>query len=193
MGNLTLQNVRLSYAHIWEAHSMDPATQAPRFSASLLLPKTDTAQVQAVQRAIQQALQEGAAKFNGTIPPAAALKLPLRDGDAERADDPVYAGHWFLNANSKTRPQIVDENVQPILDQELVYSGCYVNVSLSFFAFNRNGNRGVAVGLGPIQKVRDGEKLGGGPDAASVFQALGGGAGYGQPNPAAGEDLGFLA
>ena len=75
--------------------------------------------------------------------------------------DRVYAGHWFINANSKTAPQIVDKAVKPILNRDEVYSGCYARVSLNFYAFNSNGNKGIACGLGNIQKIRDGEPLGG--------------------------------
>ena len=106
------------------------------------------------------AIKDGAAKFGGKIPNKAALKLPLRDGDLER-DDEAYKGAYFVNANSTTAPQIVD--------RAEVYSGCYARVSINFYAFNSNGNRGIACGLGNIQKVRDGEPLGGRSSAADDF------------------------
>ena len=112
-------------------------------------------------KAIDAAIDAGTAKFGGKRPNKAALKLPLRDGDTER-DDEAYANSFFVNANSLTPPQVVDENVSPILDRSEVYSGCYARVSLSFYAFNTNGNKGVACGLGNIQKIRDGEPLGAG-------------------------------
>ena len=114
------------------------------------------------------AIKDGAAKFGGKIPNKAALKLPLRDGDLER-DDEAYKGAYFVNANSTTAPQIVDRSVQPILDRAEVYSGCYARVSINFYAFNSNGNRSIACGLGNIQKVRDGEPLGGRSSAADDF------------------------
>ena len=95
-------------------------------------------------------------------------QLPLRDGDTER-DDEAYKNSFFVNANSTTAPQIVDRSVQPILDRSEVYSGCYARVSVNFYAFNSNGNRGIACGLGNIQKVRDGEPLGGKSSAADDF------------------------
>ena len=95
--------VRLSYANIW-----DPKTPVsggdPRYSCSLIIPKSDTETVDAINRAIDCAIQEGIGKFGGKIPNKAALKLPLRDGDLEREDD-AYKGCWFINANSKTAPQ----------------------------------------------------------------------------------------
>ena len=84
-------------------------------------------------------------------------------------DPKHYKNSFFVNANSTTAPQIVDRSVQPILDRSEVYSGCYARVSVNFYAFNSNGNRGIACGLGNIQKVRDGEPLGGKSSAADDF------------------------
>lgn len=162
--------VRLSYANIWEPKSINGSD--PKYSVSLLIPKSDTATVKAIEAAIEEALQAGIGKFGGKIPPRGSLKLPLRDGDTEREDE-AYAGHYFLNANSKNPPQVVDASVAPILDRAEVYSGCYGRVSITFYAFNTNGNKGVAVGLGNIQKLRDGEPLGGGNvSAESDFGAF---------------------
>ncbi|MCI7550729.1 MAG: DUF2815 family protein [Actinomycetaceae bacterium] len=151
--------VRLSYAHVWEPNSIQGGK--PKYSVSLIIPKTDTATITAIEKAIDVAIEQGVGKFGGKRPNKAALKLPLRDGDIER-DDEAYANAYFLNANSLTAPQIVDQDVAPILDRAEVYSGCYARVSLSFYAFNTNGNRGIACGLGNIQKIRDGEPLGAG-------------------------------
>ena len=159
--------VRLSYANVWEPASVNGGS--PKYSVSLLISKHDEKTVAAINAAIDTAIRDGAAKFGGKIPNRAALKLPLRDGDTER-DDEAYKGCWFLNANSSTAPQIVDRSVQPILDRSEVYSGCYARVSINFYAFNTNGNRGIACGLGNIQKVRDGEPLAGKPSAADDFQ-----------------------
>ena len=159
--------VRLSYANVWEPASINGGS--PKYSVSLLIPKHDEKTVAAINAAIDTAIRDGAARFGGKIPNRAALKLPLRDGDTER-DDEAYKGCWFLNANSNTAPQIVDRSVQPILDRGEVYSGCYARVSINFYAFNTNGNRGIACGLGNIQKVRDGEPLAGKSSAADDFQ-----------------------
>ena len=162
-------NTRLSYFHGWEPVSINGGE--PKYSVSVLIPKTDKATVDAVSRAVDAAIEEGVAKFGGKKPNKAALKMPLRDGDLER-DDEAYKGHYFINANSKTAPQIVDKAVKPILDREEVYSGCYGRVSLNFYAFNSNGNKGVACGLGNIQKIRDGESLGNRTTAAEDFTTL---------------------
>ncbi|AIR11010.1 Phage protein [Ligilactobacillus salivarius] len=163
-------NTRLSYANIWEPKSINGGKE--KYSVSLIIPKSDTKTVTAIEKAIDAAIEEGIGKFGGKKPNKAALKLPLRDGDLEK-DDVNYKDTYFINANSITAPQIVDKQVQPILDQTEVYSGCYARVSISFYAFNTNGNRGVACGLGNIQKIRDGEPLGGHSSASDDFTAIG--------------------
>lgn len=163
---ITGKNTRLSYFHGWEPTSINGGPE--RYSVSVLIPKEDKETVKAINDAIDAAIEEGIAKFGGKKPNKAAIKLPLRDGDTEREDE-AYAGHWFINANSKTVPQIVDKAVKPILDRDEVYSGCYARVSLNFYAFNSNGNKGIACGLGNIQKIRDGESLGGRSSATDDF------------------------
>ena len=158
--------VILSYANVHEPKSINGGT--PKYSVSLIIPKTDTKTINAINAAVDAAIEEGKGKFGGKIPNKAALKLPLRDGDAER-DDEAYKGCYFVNANSTTAPQIVDRAVNPVLDRSEVYSGVYARVSINFYAFNSNGNRGVACGLGNIQKIRDGEPLGGKSSAADDF------------------------
>ena len=138
--------VRLSYANVWEPASINGSN--PKYSVSLIIPKTDTKTIDAINAAVDAAIKDGAAKFGGKIPNKAALKLPLRDGDLER-DDEAYKGAYFVNANSTTAPQIVDRAVQPILDRAEVYSGCYARVSINFYAFNSNGNHLWAVVLPP--------------------------------------------
>lgn len=158
--------VRLSYANVHEPKSINGGT--PKYSVSLIIPKSDTKTLSAIQMAVDAAIEEGRGKFGGKIPSKAALKLPLRDGDIER-DDEAYKNCFFVNANSSAAPEIVDQELNPIMNRSEVYSGVYARVSLNFYAFNSNGNRGVACGLGNIQKIRDGEPLGGKTTAADDF------------------------
>lgn len=165
---LVLKGVRLSYANIWEPK--EDQSGVPKYSCSLLIPKSETKQLNAIKKAIEAAKIDGKAKLadkKGNVP--SSVKTPLRDGDEDREDDEVYMGHFFINANAKNRPQIVDKKVEPILDQSEVYSGCYANVSVNFFAYNSDGNKGIGCGLGNIQKVKDGERLGGGSTAEEDF------------------------
>mgnify|MGYP000915215346 FL=1 len=159
--------VRLSYANVWEPKSINGG--AEKYSVSLIIPKSDTKTLSAINEAVNAAIEEGKGKFGGKIPNKAALKLPLRDGDIDRPDDEAYANSYFINANSLTAPQVVDRSVNPVLDRSEVYSGVYARVSINFYAFNSNGNKGIACGLGNIQKIRDGEPLGGRTSAAEDF------------------------
>lgn len=167
MAHLVTGKVRLSYEHVWEPAAIKDGD--PKYSVSLIIPKSDKKTIKAIQDAVEQAKQDGKAKFGGRIP--ANLKLPLRDGDIERPEDEAYANSYFINANSKDKPQIVDKQVQPILDRNEVYSGCYARVSISIYPFNTNGNRGIACGLGNIQKIADGEPLGGRTRAEDDFDS----------------------
>ena len=119
--------------------------------------------IEKINKAIRAAYEEGQSKLKGTskyMPDLDDLKLPLRDGDKERKGDPTYAGCMFINANSSTAPGIVDADRQPILERSEVYSGVYGRASITLYAFNSNGNRGIACGLNNLQKIRDGEPLG---------------------------------
>ena len=158
---------RFSYANVWEPKSINGGDE--KYSVSLIISKDDTKTVAEIKAAIEAAKQEGKAKFGGKIP--ANLKLPLRDGDVDRPDDEAYKNSYFVNANSKDKPQIVDKNVKPILDQSEVYSGCYGRASITFYAFNQNGNKGIACGLGNIQKLADGEPLSGRSRAEDDFSS----------------------
>lgn len=158
---ITGPDTRWSYANVWEAKSINGGT--PKFSVSLIIPKSDTRTIAKIKAAIEAAYCEGEAKLKGngkTVPPLSAIKTPLRDGDTERPDDPAYANSYFINANSSTAPGIVDADRQPILERSEVYSGVYGRASITFYAFNSNGNRGIACGLNNLQKIRDGEPLG---------------------------------
>ena len=159
---ITGPNTRWSYCNVWQPKSINGGT--PKYSVSLIIPKSDTATINKIKAAIEAAYKEGEAKLKGngrSVPALSVLKTPLRDGDAERPDDEAYANAYFVNANSATAPGIVDADRQPIIDTSEVYSGVYGRASINFYAFNSNGNKGIACGLNNLQKIRDGEPLGG--------------------------------
>ena len=167
---ITGPNTRWSYANVWQPKSINGG--APKYSVSLIIPKSDTVTVEKVKAAIQAAYEEGESKLKGngkTVPALSVIKTPLRDGDTERPDDPAYANAYFINANSATAPGIVDADRQPIIDTSEVYSGVYGRASINFYAFNSSGNKGIACGLNNLQKIRDGEPLGGKSRAEDDF------------------------
>ena len=153
---ITGPKTRWSYANVWEAKSINGG--APKFSVSLIVPKSDTATVTKIQAAIEAAYKEGESKLKGngrTVPALSVIKTPLRDGDIERPDDPAYANAYFINANSATAPGIVDAACNPIMNRSEVYSGVYGRASISFYVFNANGNKGIACGLNNLQKISE--------------------------------------
>jgi hypothetical protein len=163
-------NTRWSYANIWDPKAIDGGK--PKYSVSLIISKDDKATIDKIKAAIQAAYEEGQSKLKGngkSVPPLSAIKNPLRDGDIEKPDDEAYAGSYFVNANSATAPGVVDADRQPIIERSEVYSGVYGRASISFYAFNVNGNKGIACGLNNLQKIRDGEPLGGKASAESDF------------------------
>ena len=161
---------RWSYANVWEPKSINGG--APKYSVSLIIPKSDVKTVTALKNAIQAAYDEGQSKLKGSsksVPSLSSIKNPLRDGDAERPDDEAYKDSFFINANSATAPGIVDAARQPILEHSEVYSGVYGRASINLYAFNSNGNKGIACGLNNLQKISDGEPLGGKTRAEDDF------------------------
>ena len=162
--------VRFCYVNVFEPTAVNEG-DTPKYNICILVSKDDTKTVNAIKQAIEAAKQAGKAKLagkNGQLPPDGALKLPLRDGDIERADDPAFENCYFLNANSQRKPAVVDKDLNPIMAKEEFYSGCYGRASVNFYAFNVQ-SKGVACGLNNLQKLEDGEMLAGGSTADEDF------------------------
>ena len=167
---ITGPETRWSYLNAWEPKAIEGGT--PKYSVSLIISKDDRKTVEKIMAASKAAYAEGMAKLKGngkSVPPLEAIKTPLRDGDKERPDDPAYANAWFINANSATAPGVVDASCQRIIDRSELYSGVYGRASINFYAYNANGNKGIACGLNNLQKIRDGEPLGGKAKAEDDF------------------------
>ncbi len=162
--------VRFSYCHLFEPYAgvQNGPDAKPKFSTTVLIPKSDTATKARIDAAIAAALRKGAAekKFPENVP-LDRLPQPVYDGDGFRADGftpfgDECKGHWVLTAScvESQRPEIVDANGNPIIDQTQVYSGMYGRVSLDFYPYSVPARKGVGCGLGNVQKLADGEPLG---------------------------------
>lgn len=160
--------VRFSYLHVFEPQSIDGGE--PKYSVSLIIPKTDKETLELITKATKAAMQAGISEFGGKIP--SDLKIPLRDGDTYRPEDDTYKNSYFINANCKTKPGLIYKNGSPITDSTELYSGCYGCASITFYAFNKKGNKGVACGLNNLLKLSDGEPLGGRAQAEDDFRAF---------------------
>lgn len=161
----TKSEVRLSYTNLLTPRAQDEAKpDVLTYSTALLIPKEDKETVEAIRAAIKAALEDGVVKLWSGKKPNGQLRNPLRDGDAERPDDEVYAGHFFINAKGprggKEKPILLDKNGRETDSESVVYSGVNARVSLQFYAFDKAGNRGVAAGISALQSSETGEPLG---------------------------------
>lgn len=168
---LTTGQVRLSYVHLFQPYANQPG-QEPKFSTTVLLPKSDFATKQRLDAAIQAATQAGInSKWNGVRP--ANMQSPIWDGDGYRQNGepfgPEAKGHWVFTASSKHQQQIVDMGMSPIINQSEIYSGIFARVNINFFPYFNSGKKGVGCGLGPVQKIADGDPLGNQMTAESAF------------------------
>ena len=155
--------VRFSYVQVFEPRAMNESS-VPKYSVSLVIPKEDKKTLSRIEAAVESAKAVGEkSKWGGAIPKN--LKLPLRDGDTEK-DDVVYEGCMFINAKSSQKPGLVDADLNPIMDKDEFYSGCYGRASINLYPYDSNGSKGVACGLNNLQKLQDWERLGGGGSTA---------------------------
>lgn len=157
---------RLSYTHVFNRYNPDGDQADGKYMTNVLIPKDEKETIAAISKAIDAAKKQAiVSKWGGKEPKK--LDMPLRDGDEK--DDENYEGHLFVNAKSNTRPGIVDRKKVPIVDEEEIYSGVWAIVSITFFGYDKNGNRGVACGLNNIMKFKDDEHFGGRVSAESDF------------------------
>ena len=158
--------VRFSYVNVFQPIDKGDG-KTPKYSVSIIIPKSDKETIAKINKAFEDAKTASAGYFGGTVPKL--LKGGLRDGDLEKEDE-AYAGCMFINANSVKKPGVVDADLNAILDADEFYSGCYGRAAIEFYPYNMEGSKGIACGLGNVQKLEDGEKLGGGGiSAASDF------------------------
>ncbi len=177
---ITIGECRLSYCNVFQPQAPTNNPQAePKFSVTILVPKSNTQAKAAMDAAVNAAIEAGVtAKWSGVRPPVPSICI--HDGDGVRPSDgqafgAECKGCWAFTASSKADrpPFVVDAQVQKIINPAEIYSGCYGNVSVTFFAYNSAGKKGVGCGLNGIQKTRDGEPLGSRVTAEEAFSVVG--------------------
>lgn len=167
--------VRLSYCQL-TAPKVPKQGGDPKYSVTLLIPKSDTATKADIDAAIAAAANDALAKtWGGARPPV--LKVPIYDGDGVRQSGnpfgPECHGHWVMVASSKLKPQVVGiDNINCELSPADIYSGMYGRVTIRFYGYLNSGNKGIGCGLGNVLKTRNGEPLAGQTSAASDFAGL---------------------
>lgn len=134
------------------------------YSLMILIPKTDTVTINALKNSIEKFKKDPKAEAKWGSKFLANMRTPLRDGDTERdlEKGPEFKDHYFVNANTYTKPGVVDARMQEIINPSDIYSGCYGRVSVVPAAYNTDGNRGIKLYLNNVQKIAEGERLGGG-------------------------------
>lgn len=183
---ITTGKVRASYVNIFQPRIPENGGE-PKYSVTLLIPKSDTVTINAVYAEIERAKQEGAQKvFNGNVPPM--CRIPIYDGDGYRANGELFGeeckGHMVMTASAKMQPAIVGLDMQNIINPSEIYSGCYIRANINFFAYNSNGNKGIGCGLNAVQKIEDGEPLTARVSAEEAFGGANAYAGMGAGMPA---------
>jgi len=160
--------VRSSFVHVFEPQSFSGTGNDLKYSVSLIISKDDKSTIDAINKAVAAAIEEGKRDtFKGKLPKQE--KLPLKDGEVERSTDEAYENGFYVSAISTTKPQVVNRKKERITDSEKFYSGCYCLASLNFYPFNFNGTVGVACGLNNILSLEEGDPLAGRSEATSDF------------------------
>lgn len=172
---VTTGKVRLSYAHLFAPYSNREDID-PKYSTAILVSKKDKATVAALKKAEKNAIEDGISRnlFTAKDVKLGKIKSIIHDGDTDQdlEDNPEYEGCLYLTVSSRTKPGIVDRNLDPIIDSTELYSGAYVRVSLNAFPYSVQGSKGVSFGLNNVQKLADGEPLGGRTRAEDDFDAI---------------------
>lgn len=157
MSKVITPEFRVSFPNVFRtAKPMAGSTQEPKYGITMLFPKG--ADLSALKKATEDACVEKWGADKAKWPKN--LRSPFRD-QGEKDYEGYEEGAVFINATSKQKPGVVDANLNDIIDEAEFYAGCYARASINAFAYDTAGNRGVAFGLNNVQKLKDGEPLGG--------------------------------
>ncbi|MCM1130105.1 MAG: DUF2815 family protein [Roseburia sp.] len=158
---------RLSYAKLLEPGKEGEMDEG-KYGTAFLFPKTDKETYNLLNKAFQQALEDGKKELKWTDKDVRKIESPIKDGDDVDSEDSAYAGMWYINARSKRKPQVINTHREPLTDEDSVYSGMYAKISVSAFAYDK-GSKGVSFSLNNVLKTKDGERLSGAASAEDDF------------------------
>lgn len=188
MANILTPTFRMNFPRLFKAEK-NQLSGKEEFSVVALFPKgTD---LTALNKAVEDAIND---KWPDKKKRPANLRSPIRKQDekeqtAETGEKFMPAGYkkgaFFLNLKSQQRPGVVDQNVQPIIEESEIYSGAYARASIRAYAYDQAGNRGVAFGLVHLQKVKDGDPLTGRSKPEADFAPIAGSGGASPSDAAA--------
>lgn len=153
---------RFSFCYLFEPQEGLGGSD-PKYSLTLLIPKTDTATIGKIKAAIVEAREVYCGRNGANALPAKPVHT-LKDGDGTRdnGDDfgPECRGHYVIKVRSKQKPVVVDAFRNEITNPAEVYGGCYGRATLNFFGYNTAGQKGISATLLSVQKLQDGEPFG---------------------------------
>lgn len=156
---------RVSFPAVFQPKAFEG--QEPKYSIVMLFDKkTDLSKLKEMAK---KAIEE---KWPNVNERPKNLKNPFRDGDIEKPDMQGYKGAVFISATSKMKPGVVDASLQPIIAEDDFYAGCYARASVTCFAYDKMGNKGVSFGLQNLQKTKDGESFSGRTKAEDDFESV---------------------
>lgn len=143
------------------------------FSTSLLYGKARSAELEPLRKAIETIAVGAFGDKAMQLMAGGVLRNPLRDGDLRFAQDSglykAFKNCWFVGARTNRKPQVIDAAKNEVFTDEDVYSGCLMRASVSVFAYNKAGNKGVALGLNNVQVLKKLERLDGRKSATDEF------------------------
>lgn len=166
--NIVIKNVRLSYENLLEPRAANIGDE-PTYGTAILIPKkladgSDNPLVDEIKKAISAEIAEGVVKKWGGKRPG-NIRVPLRDGDDEKPTEESYAGMWFMNGKGpkagKNPPLLLDAKGSQTYSSDVIYSGVNAHLQVNFYAYDSNGNKGVACGIASVMGLGTGEPLSG--------------------------------
>ena len=154
---------RASFVNVFEARAFEGGDA--KYSVSAIWPEgTNLDDLKAIVKAA--AVEKWGAKLPGNI------RSPFRKGEEKEGIEGYGAGTTFTNITSKNPPGVVDGALQRIIDKDKVYAGCYMRATVTAYAYDQKGNKGVAFGLHNLQFVKDGDRIDGRARAEDDFSAM---------------------
>ena len=168
---MIIQNVRIDWLFVFETNKQE------KYGCCAILTKGSKQEKQVVD-AIEKAKQAGISggKFTEANTKSVSFKGCIRDGDEEIKTEgrpKHYANSMFFNASNNNQPGIVGTDTNPLIERDLLFSGCYCHVDVNFYPYNHpKGGKGVGAGLNNIMLVKEGERLDGRQSAEEAFEGL---------------------
>jgi len=159
---------RMAFLNCWSPASHYGSEKY--YSLTAIVSKEDVNAISTLTGAVEKLKLEALNEWSGFS--LDNIRSPIHDGDVEKPGNPIFQNALYINTKSKSAPQIVDFECNTITEPSEVYSGCFANVSMTLHSYNCGGVKGISAWLGNIQKISDGERIGGRVLAKEEFKPV---------------------